>query len=169
MEKWFEKHGPCGRWQGWLDAAAEDGAPARNLQQWMAGVSPEDRAHLLACEDCRAATEAWLAVRESLRALPEVVSPTPPWFAARVMAAITAREEELRPAAAWIAVPRFASRLAWAAAALLVAASTWLYQKPLARLSHPPAVSAPEGIFDTQSAPVTKDEVLMSLAEKDHE
>ena len=92
----------------------------------------------------------------------------PPWFAARVMAAIAAREEESRPIAAWIAVPRFASRLAWVSAALLICAATWLYQKPPSRPAATPA-SASEGLFDTQPPTVSEDEVLVSLAEQTHE
>ena len=169
MGNWFEKDGPCSRWHSWLDAGSDAGAPARDLQQLMARISAADRAHFLVCDDCRIAAETWLGVRESLQGLSEAASPAPPWFAGRVMAAIAEREEETRPAAAWIAVPRFASRLAWAAAALLLAASTWLYEKPLARPAAPPSASASEGIFDTQAPPVTEDEVLISLAEKDHE
>lgn len=169
MGKWFEKHDRCSRWQDWLDGRTINGAPGRNLQEWLAGISPLDREHFLGCDDCRAATEAWLRVRGSLLDRPKVAASPSPWFPARVMTAIAAKEEEMRPAAAWIAVPRFASRLVWAAAALLVVASTWVYQKPPVRISRPPAMNASEGIFDAQSPPVTEDEVLVSLAEKDHE
>jgi hypothetical protein len=170
MGRLFEKHeAPCGRWQAWSDGNADAVASPRNLQQLLASLSPDDRAHFLACEDCRVLTEAWLAVRESLQALPQSAPAAPPWFAARVIAVIAAREEESRPAATWIAVPRFASRLALASAALLFAATTWLYQRPPARPSTPPAVSSSEGLFDTQPPAVTEDEVLSSFAEKNHE
>ena len=54
-----------------------------------------------------------------------------PFFAARVMAAIEARETELvRKARAWAAIPSFASRLSAIAALLLVMASTWLWAGP---------------------------------------
>jgi hypothetical protein len=87
------------------------------------------------------------------------------------MAAIAGlQEESLRPAAAWSIVPRFASRLAWASAALLLVASTWLYQNPAAQPSAAPSISPAEGLFDTQPPPPSSnDEVLTSLAEKNHE
>lgn len=51
-----------------------------------------------------------------------------PFFAKRVMAAIEAREAELRSRSrAWAAIPVFASRLSAIAAILLLAAGTWLY------------------------------------------
>ena len=158
---------PCSRWQAWLDTGDDASPAAQTGQQLTAALSSGDRAHLQACSECRIALEAWLAFRGSLQTSRLSVS-APPWFAARVMASIAAREEELRPIAAWIAVPRFASRLAWASAALLVFAGTWLYQKPPARPSKP-AVNATESLFDTQPPAVSEDEVLVSLAEKNHD
>lgn len=165
----------CTRWQDWLDAGAEgpagqDGdASPQSLQAMTAALSSTDKLHLQSCQDCRLAMDAWLVARQSMQHLARLSEAAPPWFAARVMAAITAREEDLRPAAAWIAVPRFAARLAWAAGALLFLASTWLYQKPLAIPSAAPPTSASEGLFDTQPPQVTQDEVLVSLAEREHE
>lgn len=168
MANLFDKQDdPCSRWQAWLDTGDDPSPAAQTTQQLTAALSSEDRAHLQACGECRIALEAWLSFRQSLRTSRVSVS-APPWFAARVMAAIGAREEESRPIAAWIAVPRFASRLAWASAALLIFAGTWLYQKPPARPSRP-AVSATESLFDTQPPTVSEDEVLVSLAEKNHD
>jgi len=160
----------CDRWQDWLDAGAPGDAPPRNLQTLSAALSPQDRLHLQQCQDCRIAMDAWLVARRSLQTVATASASAPPWFATRVMSAIAAlQEESLRPAAAWSIVPRFASRLAWTSAALLLIASTWLYQKPAPRPSAAPSVSATEGLFDTQPPPSTKDDVLISLAEKNHE
>lgn len=160
------KHGePCGRWQAWLDAEAQDAPSRQSLQQVAAELSAEDRAHLHGCDDCRVALEAWLSFRHSLQAVKPLAA-TPPWFAARVMAAIAAREDESRPIAAWIAVPRFAARLAWICGAALVFAGTWLYEKPPVRHAAP-AVSVSEGLFDTQPPTVSEDEVL--VAEHNHD
>ena len=158
----------CDRWQDWLDVGAHGDAPQRNLQALIAGLSPQNRLHLQQCQDCRVAMDAWLVARQSLQTLADSSAPAPPWFATRVMGAIAARQEELfRPAAAWSIVPRFASRLAWACAALLLVGSTLLYQKPSAEPSSAPSVNATEGLFDTQPPPLsTKDDVLTSLAEK---
>jgi hypothetical protein len=171
MKNLFGKNrAACDRWQDWLDAGAPGDAPPQNLQVLSASLSPQDKLHLQECQDCRIAMDAWLVARQSLQTLTHSSTPAPPWFATRVMAAIAGlQEESLRPAAAWSIVPRFASRLAWASAALLLVASTWLYEKPSTRPSAPPSVSATEGLFDTQPPPSTKDDVLTSLAEKNHE
>jgi hypothetical protein len=70
--------------------------------------------------------------------------------------------------AIWLAVPRFASRLSWAAAALLICTCTWLYERPAAA---PPAQTAAafttEHLFDPPPAPPNHDDVLVSLNEKD--
>jgi hypothetical protein len=172
MGNLFERNrDACDRWQDWLDAGALGDAPAQDPQALTAELSPQNRLHLHQCQDCRLAMDAWLVARQSLQAFAGPRAPAPPWFVTRVMGAIAARQEEsFRPAAAWSIVPRFASRLAWACAALLLVASTWLYEKPSAQPSAAPAVSATEGLFDTQPPPPsTKDEVLISLAEKNHE
>jgi len=156
-----EKQGdPCSRWQEWLDSRAEEATVAGGIEELTASLSSGDSNHLQACGECRVALEAWFSFRRSLAAARVPVA-APPWFATRVMAAIAAREEESRPIAAWIAVPRFASRLAWASAAALIFAGTWLYQKPPVRHSAPSA-SATEGLFDTQPPSVSEDEVLVA-------
>src|SRR5262249_53822343 len=153
---------PCSRWQEWLDTRAEEKA-AEGIEQLTLRLSSEDHSHLQACDECRVALEAWLSFRQSLTTAKVPVA-APPWFTTRVMAAIAAREEESRPIAAWIAVPRFASRLAWASAALLFFAGTWLYEKPPAHKATP-SVSASESLFDTQPPSQADDEVLVSSAE----
>src|SRR5579862_9170542 len=95
------------------------------------GASREMLEHSAACEDCAAAAEEMLESRELLRALPRESSTRMAWFAPRVMAAIAAREAELRQSFdAWSVIPKFALRLTWVAALALVLASTWFLQKP---------------------------------------
>lgn len=164
MGNFLDKQGdPCSRWQAWLESQA-DGLPAAQAsEQGTSILSPEDRAHLHNCAECRVAMDAWLSFRHSLK-LSRPEAGAPPWFTARVMAAIATREEESRPIAAWIAVPRFASRLALASAALLVFAGSWLYQKAPVRPVHR-ATSTTESLFDSQPPSQADDEVLVSYAE----
>jgi hypothetical protein len=87
-----------------------------------------------------------------------------PWFAPRVMAAIVAREAELRQSIdTWAIVPKLAWRLTWVSAVALVLASTWFLQRPAVA---PPVATDITGEPVQYSAPVTNDDVLMSLAEK---
>jgi hypothetical protein len=125
------------------------------------------RGHAATCKDCQAAADEMLASRELLLALPaSQAGKSRPWFAPRVLAAIAAREAELRRSLdTWTAVPKLAARLTWACALALLLASTWLYEKPR------PATKAGgdatvESLFDAPAASTTQDDILVSLLEK---
>src|SRR5260370_36105760 len=91
-----------------------------------------------------------------------------PWFAASVMGAIQTRERELAlPASLWSAVPRYASRLAWVTAFVLLAGSTWLDERRVAAPNKPTAAaSSQEYLFEAPAPPMNQDDVLISMAEK---
>jgi hypothetical protein len=126
------------------------------------GASREMLEHSAACEDCAAAAEELLESRELLRALPRESSPTMPWLAPRVMAAIAAREAELRQSFdAWSAVPKLALRLTWISAFALMLAGTWFLQRP--SIPTKPATDI-TGEPMQNAAPVTNDDLLVSLA-----
>jgi hypothetical protein len=120
-----------------------------------------------ACSDCRDAASDLVDLRNLLRDL-ESAPVAGPWFAPRVMANIAALQEEQvsRVSAIWLAVPRFAKRLSWVAAAALVFSCAWLYERPAA----PPQTAsafASEHLFDPPALPVHSDDVLVSMNEKD--
>src|SRR5438270_13151001 len=94
-------------------------------------LSPAQQQHLAACSECRRAADDIVITRTLLRNVPRRAEVSAPWFSARVMAAIAAKESELRQSLdAWAAVPRLAARLTWLSALALLVASTWLYQLP---------------------------------------
>ncbi len=82
------------------------------------------------------------------------------------MAAIGARERELTEAAStWLAVPKFASRLAMASGAVLLIATTWLYERPLTTPNQQAAtLAAQESLFEWP-APMNQDDVLVPVQE----
>jgi len=84
------------------------------------------------------------------------------------MAGIVARERKLAEAAStWMAVPKFASRLALASGALLLVASTWLYERPsTVPAKQPAAAASQEYLFEAPQPPMNQDDVLISLAEQ---
>jgi hypothetical protein len=142
----------CGRFRESLEEVASGGASREMLE------------HSAACEDCAAAAEELLESRELLRALPRESAPAMPWFAPRVMAAIAAREAELRQSFdAWTVIPKFALQLTWISALALMLAGTWFLQRP--KLPSRPATDI-TGEPVQSSAPVTNDDVLVSLAER---
>lgn len=126
------------------------------------------RAHFAGCKNCRDAAQDLLAVREIFKGAATHSEGAGPWFTRRVMAAIAAREQELAlPASPWTAIPRFASRLAWITAVVLLAGTTWLYEKPAASPSRQPtAAASPEYLFEAPQAPMNQDDVLISMAER---
>jgi hypothetical protein len=149
-----------------LDITA-DTVNAATLEELLGHATPQQRAHVAACDDCRQALEELLAARQLLSAIPRQASVPRPWFASKVMSAIEAREAEFsRLATAWTLVPKLASRLAWVSAAAILIAGTWLYRKPT---SSPPGQTATEAsvesVFET-SPPPHQDDVLLSAVEK---
>src|SRR5260370_24101642 len=92
---------------------------------------------------------------------PSVTATLAGWFGARVMAAIAARESELRQSLeAWAAVSRLAARLAWISALALLLASTWLSQLPKSK-PNSSAQTTVDTLFDIQPS-AAQDDLLLA-------
>ena len=129
----------------------------------VAALSSAHQAHLTACTECRQASSDISTSRIVLRDMSAIAASPGPWFAPRVMAAIAARESELRQSLdAWAAVPRLAARVSWISALALLLASTWLYQLPK---STPTSgnESSTESLFDSQQSSQPQDDVVLPL------
>jgi len=156
----------CSNAQGALERATLRNPNARTLQEFMEELSPADLDHLGACSQCREAAENLVAVRQIFHGVAGAAESERPFFASRVMAAIAAKERELveliNP---WSEVPRFATKLAWISAVLLLAGTTWFYEK---HATEPPRLNngdtSQESIFEP-SPPANQDDVLISMAE----
>ena len=154
LPKMRKTHDACTNLRDVLENAAD-----------VAALSAPQREHLAACADCQEVADAIFIGRSVLQEAPPAASPGP-WFAPRVMAAIAAREAELRQSLdAWAAVPRLAQRLTWVSALALLLASTWLYQTP--RHAQNAAngnqnQGAFESLFDASPSP-TPDDVLPTM------
>jgi len=142
-----KNHGECSRLRDALENVAD-----------VTALSSVQQKHLAACPACQAASAdismTRIVLRDVRAALPE------PWFAPRVMAAIAARESELRQSLeAWAAVPRLAARLTWISGLALLVASTWLYQLPkFTPISG--NESAAESLFDSSQSSASQDDVV---------
>jgi hypothetical protein len=158
----------CSRFRTVLEDSATAHPDARTVEELTADLPPATAAHFHACPDCEQAARELLAAREIVRQVSPPASESAPWFTERVLAAIAVREKELEEAAGtWLVVPRFASRLALASAALLLIASTWLYERPSAEKMNPPAaVATPEYLFEAPPPSMNQDDVLISMAER---
>ncbi len=158
----------CRRLQDLLEESAAAAPEAMSVEQLSEAWPAAQRTHIAACESCQKAAQDLLAAREIFRGVDSRAGVVGPWFAAGVMGAIRARERELAlPANLWGAVPLYASRLAWVSAIVLLAGSTWLYKKPVTPPSQPSAASSSaEYLFEAPSQPISQDDVLISMAEK---
>lgn len=162
-----QRRNECERLQDLLESSAAD-VLGGSIEELVKSLPAEVRAHFADCLSCREAVQALVATREILLSAVAPAEDGGPWFAKRVLSAIAAREREIAiPVSAWSMVPRFASRLAWATAIVLLAGSTWLYQgsKP-STIRQPAAVSSPEYLFEAPAPPMNQDDVLISMAER---
>jgi hypothetical protein len=124
-------------------------------------LSPVQRKHLAQCPDCQSAADELSMSRILLKKIPSVTATPAPWFAPRVMAAIAARESELRQSLeAWAAVPRLAARLTWISALALLLASTWLYGLPKST-PKPGGQASVDTLFDIQPS-AAQDDLLLA-------
>jgi len=158
----------CSRFRALLEDSSTTQPGARTVEELTVGMPAAITAHIDACPDCAESTRELITTRKLLSGIASVKEEARPWFTSRVMAAIAVREKELQETArTWLAVPRFASRVAFASAALLLIASTWLYERPAAPSpSQPAAVASPEYIFEAPTPPASQDDVLVSMAER---
>ncbi len=158
----------CRKLQDLLEDSAAVRPEAASVEELSEVLSPAERTHIASCEQCREAARDLLATREIFQGVGSASEMARPWFATRVMAGIAARERELAEVAStWLAVPKFASRLALVSGALLLVASTWLYERPSAVPAKPPAAAASqEYLFEAPQPPMNQDDVLISLAEQ---
>lgn len=165
----------CRRVEGWLEETAELPEAAATVEGLCASLPPEQQGHLRACNECQAALRDFAESKALLHALKDQRTATPPFFAKRVMAMIASREGDLeRATRAWALVPKLASRFAGVATVLLLVGGAWVYEgslhksaSPLARTVQPAAEAGTQLFEDNAAVPANRDEVLVSLLERD--
>ena len=156
----------CGRLRDSLEEAATKHAGAISVEGLLEGLPPAEREHVTSCEGCREAAQDLVAAKKLFWGVSSFAEDERPWFAVRVMNAIAARERELSlRVSAWSEFPRFASRVAWITTVVLLAGSTWFYEKAMKTPSHPvKGAAAQESIFET-TPQANQDDILISMAE----
>jgi len=114
----------CRRFLDALEELPASGNLRKSAEEWLAELPEADEEHAGSCEACRTALEEFTETRNALSGM--TVPKAGPWFAARVMAAISARErEEEARDGVWISVRRLAPRLVALSALLLVLGGSW--------------------------------------------
>jgi len=160
----------CGRLLGLAEACVAERLELKSMEELSAALPAEEREHLSRCEECREAVGDLLAARELFQTVESQARIQRPWFPSRVMAAIAAKEQELSEVTkTWLAVPRFALRLALASAALLVVTSTWLYERPRPAVNpQNTSMEAQESLFESTPA-AHQDDILVPAQDSTHE
>jgi anti-sigma factor RsiW len=120
----IREEGKCRQFRDALEELPVGGGARINLQEWLAVLPEAEQQHAAGCAECRVALEEFAETRNALAGmeLPEAG----PWFTARVMAAINAKEnEDEAQDGVWISVRRLAPRLAAFSTLLLILGGTW--------------------------------------------
>jgi hypothetical protein len=117
-------NGNCESFRDALEALPHAGGPRRSVEEWRAELPEAEARHLGGCGECRTALEEFVETREALAGF---AAPEPgPWFTARVMATIAAKEhEEEARDGVWISVRRLAPRMVALSALLLALGGSW--------------------------------------------
>lgn len=155
----------CRTVQDCLEEAAAQRSNAGTIEELIESLPLPARKHVDGCGVCREAARDLVATKDLFKGVASVSEEARPWFAMRVMAAIAARERELAErVSAWNEFPRFASRLALISAVLLLAGTTWFYEKGVRAPSIPSNGTAQESIFELPQH-TNQDDILISMAE----
>ena len=148
----------CRRFLDALEELPVSGNMRKSAEEWRAELPEADEEHAGSCEACRTALEEFAETRNALSGM--TVQAPGPWFAARVMAAITARErEEEARDGVWISVRRQAPRLVALSALLLVLGGSWALElRKTDRMNAERRVG--DLVFDSSVAPTWYDDGL---------
>jgi hypothetical protein len=134
----------------------------------LARLSDSARAHAKKCASCEGALEDLLATRNVLAPMAAILPEAGPWFAARVMAGIRAKEKEMeaKREGVWISVRRLAPRLVAFCTLLLLLGGTWALQLRRADLAQRQENRPVETVFDStgQGSPFN-DDILAPVKE----
>jgi predicted anti-sigma-YlaC factor YlaD len=146
----------CRRFLDALEELPPCGNTRKGAEEWRAELSEAEEEHAGRCEACRTALEEFTETRNMLAGV--AVQVPGPWFTARVMAAINAREEEARDGV-WISVRRLAPRLVALSALLLVVGGSWALElRKTDRLNA--ERRGGDMVFDSSTAPTWYDDGL---------
>lgn len=140
---------------------------AGSAAEWLAVLPEAARGHAAKCASCEGAWQDFVETRSALAGLREMLPEPGPWFAARVMATIRAKENEIeeRTNGVWISVRRLAPRVAALAAVLLVLTGTWALELRRVENARQREMRPVEGLFEgTPSTPVN-DDIVASMYE----
>src|SRR5437762_11145226 len=154
----------CKSFRDGLEEVSAKLEEAMRVESLIELLPEEQREHFAACAGCREAANDLIRMKTLFKGTASFAAEERPWFAARVMGAIASRERELAErVTAWTEFPRFASRLTWVAAVLLLAGTTWFYEAVVRAPNYAPSGSQ-ESIFEAPQQTTPPDDILIGMA-----
>jgi hypothetical protein len=162
------KNSECRPFLEELEGVAGSGAGEVKPQTVLAQMSSEARGHAEVCAECSGAVEDLAETRGALLPLSTPVAEAGPWFAARVMAAIRVKENELeeRSNGVWLGVRRLAPRLVALCTVLLVVGTTWAVELRREDLARRARLGSAESVFESVPAPMNDDVLVGAQGER---
>lgn len=152
----------CRSFRDALEELPVKGGLQINAEEWLGELPAEDADHGGGCAVCREALEEFAEARRALAGMPSVGAG--PWFTARVMAAIAAREKEAEIDGVWISVRRLAPRLVALSALLLVVGGSWAVEQTRRDVAKADGRIG-DMVFDSTVAPAMYDDGMGTLNE----
>ena len=153
------KNSKCGDFQEELEGLAASSAAEVTVPGILAQLTSEARGHAEVCGECGRAVEDLVETRKALLPMRTEVAEPGPWFVARVMAAIHAKENEVEEQrnGVWLGVRRLAPRLVALCGVALVAGTTWVYQLRQEELARRTWLGSTNSVFQAEPAPLNDD------------
>ena len=153
----------CRRFLDALEELPLSGGLRKSAEEWRAELREAEDVHARGCEACRTALEEFAETRNALAEA--TVQQPGPWFATRVMAAISAREQEEEARdGVWISVRRLAPKLVALSALLLVLGGSWALELRKSEGMNAERRSG-DMVFDSSVAPTWYDDGLGTTSE----
>lgn len=148
-----------------LESLSPEALPSASAADPRSLLSSEARAHAQSCPACSQALSDRLAVRALLQPV-AAFSPQPgPWFSARVMGAIAARQKEAdQRDVVWRTVRSLAPRVVAASMFVLLVLGGWAYQSRRDTLARAQATHPYDTIFEQGTDGAYSDDVLASTS-----
>jgi hypothetical protein len=162
------KNSECRRFLEELEGLSASGAGEATAPSVLAAMSSEARGHAEVCVECSGAVEDLAETRRALLPMSTAVAEAGPWFAARVMAAIRAKEneQEERSNGVWLGVRRLAPRLVVLCTVLLMVGTTWAVQLRREDLARRLALGSADSVFESVPAPLNDDVLVLGRGER---
>jgi hypothetical protein len=154
----------CERLLNELEELQTDGPGVATAAELLTKISASAREHAARCASCEEALQDFAETRRELARMREGFPEPGPWFTARVMGAIRAKEREIeeKKEGVWVGVRRLAPRLVAFAAVLLVLGGTWAIEVQRAEHARGPELRPAESMFENVPSTAVNDDIVAS-------